>query len=65
MKKVGLMEAYRWRDQTLAESKSWHMMTGSLTPENTEAYEAGYQAGYRDALSALKLHAGLIIDPDK
>lgn len=65
MKKVGLMEAYRWRDQTLAESKSWHTMTGSLTPENTKAYEMGYHTGYRDALSALKLHAGLIIDLDK
>lgn len=65
MKKVGLMEAYRWRDRTLSESKSWHTMTGSLTPENTEPFEIGYHTGYRDALSALVTHAGLIIDPDK
>lgn len=65
MKKVGLMEAYRWRDRTLAESKAWHTATGSLTTGNTKAYEAGYEAGYRDALTALVTHAGLLLDPYK
>ena len=65
MKTLGLCQAQRWEDQTLSESMAWHESTGSLTAGNTPAYKAGYEAGYRDALSALKLHGYITIDTDK
>ena len=60
---IGLMQVLKWREQTLAESVSWHTMQKSLTAENTKAYTAGYEEGYRHALSALACHGHIDIDP--
>jgi hypothetical protein len=62
---IGLCQTLRWRDQTLQEAIAWHESTGSLTSANAPAYRAGYTEGYRDAIAALKLHAGLDVDKDR
>ena len=65
MNKLGFCEAQRWKDNTLAEAMAWHEATGSLTANNAQAYKAGYEEGYRAALSALKLHGYIQMDKDR
>lgn len=62
---IALSQVLRWRNQTLAESIGWHSMTKSITEENVNAFRAGYEDGYRAALSALACHGYLDVDPTK
>lgn len=52
-----------YREQLLAEQFAWHKanVKRELTEDETTAFYAGFNDGWRQLLSALKLHAGLAV----
>lgn len=66
MKPVGLCQALRWKDQEMKDAIAWHTAKQSIaTDKDRLAFTAGYEQGYRAALSALSLHGHLQIDRDR
>ena len=49
-------EIVNWQDQALSESLRWHRSVGKPSEASLLAYEAGFKAGWREAISTLKLH---------
>ena len=49
-------EIGNWQDNALSETLRWHRAVGKHSESSLLAYEAGFKAGWRMAISTLKLH---------
>ena len=62
MKKIELTRLLDLSEQALKEAIAWHESNNHFqTKREKNALESGYNKGFRDALSILKLHADLKI----
>jgi hypothetical protein len=48
--------------QCIDEQIDYLKLNASISERDEEAYRAGFQKGWRDALSFLQLHAGLKVE---
>jgi hypothetical protein len=63
--RVSKSQLEHWREQARQEQLAWYEANGALkTQRDRDAVSAGFDAGWRQAISTLKLHAGLKF-PDK
>jgi len=60
------MDGIRWGEQALSDALGWQLANGHAAPGSTQeaAFRAGFQDGWRQALSTLKLH-GVIATFDR
>ena len=45
-----------WEDHSLSDSIRWHLTIGKHTDAHLKIFEAGFKAGWREAIATLKLH---------
>lgn len=51
-----------WQKQAAQDMIEWHKASGSIKSErDQDALQAGHVKGFMDALSLLRLHAGLTL----
>lgn len=62
--KINFCQFENYREQALTEQMAWHTANAKrkLNPSEITAFAAGFNDGWRQLMTSLKLHAGIKIN---